>query len=409
MPTNDERLYLQAIQETERDVLEKETSAYYSFVSSPSGLTKYTIFFLWALIAMSIVDVMMDVMQLNLLENTRTFTTQYIKLNDSRVLIVKIVHGCIILIASIMVLMWQYKANENCHGFGAQGMRFTPGWTVGWHFVPFMSFFRPYQVMQEIWKVSTDPIEWSNQAGSVLINWWWATCLISIFIGKAFSKIVTAGISQGISILQLEQATTSSIVTNCAILVNCIMTIWVISVISEKQKKLTLNQPGANGHNVTKVFLGDDVSNSVTGANPSTKFPPVQNVTEMPDRGQLKEWPQKSEEDLFALAHAEFQGEGRRPGLWAKCIGETLNDEKKAEALYINYRTKQLMDDQIEQIKSCKVRHSDIILPVNCPNCDMGLQYTYRQWSDIKKNERWIQTCPRCCFCFDVRNVIPNG
>ena len=215
----------------------------YSFVTSTSNLTKYTVFALCALVAMSFVAVISDAMQLDLIGNIRTITTEAAESNDTRVLVVNLIHFGIILISSILVLVWKYETNKNCRGFGAQGMQFTPGWAVGWQFIPFMNLFRPYQVMQEIWKVSTDPLAWQNQRGGLLVTWWWASCVVSMLIGQAYSRAAIKNWSHTQSIQELEQVTSFSIITSCAILVSTLMTIWVISAIHEKQRNLTGESP----------------------------------------------------------------------------------------------------------------------------------------------------------------------
>jgi hypothetical protein len=53
----------------------------------------------------------------------------------------------------VLICIWP-RANRNARALGATGMRFTPGWCVGWYFVPIMNLFRPYQAMKEIWMAS---------------------------------------------------------------------------------------------------------------------------------------------------------------------------------------------------------------------------------------------------------------
>ena len=219
--------------------VEKDASAYF-FVSPSTDLSKYTVVALWVLVAMCVVAIISDAIQLNLLENIRSISTEDADSNDQRVLVVAIIHFGIIIISSIMVLMWKYKANINCHGFGAQGLRFTPGWAVGWDFVPFMNFFRPYQVMQEIWKASSDPVTWQCQSGSTLIRLWWTACVISMLVGNVYSKAVMKNLFHDESIRQLEEATSLSIISSGAILVSAVMTIFVILAIDEKQNKLVI-------------------------------------------------------------------------------------------------------------------------------------------------------------------------
>jgi hypothetical protein len=59
------------------------------------------------------------------------------------------------LATAIAFLMWIHRVSKNLYPLGAVGQRFSPGWAVGWWFVPVMFFFRPYQVMGEIWRGSS--------------------------------------------------------------------------------------------------------------------------------------------------------------------------------------------------------------------------------------------------------------
>jgi len=101
-----------------------------------------------------------------------------------------------------------------------------------------MNLFRPYQVMQEIWKVSTDPATWQKQAGSTSIKWWWFVYLVGAFFGQYFVKLSVHNINTE-SISKLGEITTLSIIVNCALLLSGIVTIGVISAIADKQNKLT--------------------------------------------------------------------------------------------------------------------------------------------------------------------------
>ena len=81
--------------------------------------------------------------------------------------------------------MWIYQANATAHQLGAQGMQFTPGWAVGWFFIPIGNLFKPYQVAQETWKASDPampldrPTAWRAIRGSSLIGLWWTAWIIS--------------------------------------------------------------------------------------------------------------------------------------------------------------------------------------------------------------------------------------
>lgn len=213
-------------------------SPLYSFASHPAKLTQITIISLEFLVVMTGIALMSDFMQLNMIENIDRITVEAAEANDKRVNIVDWTHIIVGIMAWITVLVWKYRTNKNCHGFGTKGMRFTPGWAVGWHFVPFMNIFRPYQVMQEIWKVSTDPMTWQNQRGSTLVKWWWFSFLVSAFFGKYSAKLSMKSVFKEESLDQLGLITTATIFSNFALIACTILTILMISAIRDKQNKL---------------------------------------------------------------------------------------------------------------------------------------------------------------------------
>jgi hypothetical protein len=95
--------------------------------------------------------------------------------------------GLVGVATAIVFLLWIYRASRNLHSLGALGQRFSPGWAVGWWFIPIMFFFRPYQVMVEIWKGSTPratreaTFDWKAESVSTLLPWWWACWIAQFF------------------------------------------------------------------------------------------------------------------------------------------------------------------------------------------------------------------------------------
>ena len=79
----------------------------------------------------------------------------------------------------VMFCVWTYRANANIHALGAANLRFSPGWAVGWYFVPIANLWKPYQVMNEIWRASKSPNRWYNEASSSIVGWWWFWFVIS--------------------------------------------------------------------------------------------------------------------------------------------------------------------------------------------------------------------------------------
>ena len=79
----------------------------------------------------------------------------------------------------VMFCVWTYRVNANIHALGAANLRFTPGWAVGWYFIPIASLWKPYQVMKEIWRASRNPSGWQEEASSSIVGWWWFWWIVS--------------------------------------------------------------------------------------------------------------------------------------------------------------------------------------------------------------------------------------
>lgn len=81
------------------------------------------------------------------------------------------------ILTAIAFLVWFYRTRANLPALGIGDARWSPGWAVGWWFIPVMSLFRPYQVAFEICKASdpqATPADWRARPAPSLLAWWWA-------------------------------------------------------------------------------------------------------------------------------------------------------------------------------------------------------------------------------------------
>jgi hypothetical protein len=78
---------------------------------------------------------------------------------------------------AIAWLLWQYRAHANLRALGVANLSFSPGWAVGWWFIPFANIVMPYLTVRELWKASNPEagaIEWKARGGAAIIGFWWA-------------------------------------------------------------------------------------------------------------------------------------------------------------------------------------------------------------------------------------------
>ena len=85
------------------------------------------------------------------------------------------------IVTVIVTGRWIWRASTNAHAL-ATGMSITPGWAVGWFFMPVASLFKPFEAMRECWQVSHDPNQWPLLPVPALLRWWWG-CWIASNIG----------------------------------------------------------------------------------------------------------------------------------------------------------------------------------------------------------------------------------
>ena len=112
-------------------------------------------------------------------------------------------------ISAFAIGMWIYRAHDNLGKLGHTDLEFTPGWSVGWFFVPFANLVMPFRAMRELWHHSCG----SETPSTPILPLWWGCFLVggitmttASFIGKAddlSTMIPLMGIG---SILRLSSA-----------------------------------------------------------------------------------------------------------------------------------------------------------------------------------------------------------
>jgi hypothetical protein len=97
--------------------------------------------------------------------------------------------------------------------------------------VPILSFYRPLQIVREIWTSTTPNVPWK------LLNGWWAIYLISnVFALFSRRFNVGGGVDEGFEAM-----------VNILGIITAILTIVVVRRITNRQEELSsANQPGLN-------------------------------------------------------------------------------------------------------------------------------------------------------------------
>lgn len=103
--------------------------------------------------------------------------------------------GLVGLVTEVLWLIWQHRAHKILHALRIPGLRFTPGWAVGWWFVPFANFVMPYQVNAELWR-ATAPRgsgSWkSTRVDRILPSWWGLYVTRELVVAATYIVTLTA-------------------------------------------------------------------------------------------------------------------------------------------------------------------------------------------------------------------------
>jgi hypothetical protein len=176
----------------------------------PTRLTSWVRGFLVLYIGITIISLITGTLEYQLLQDAREgeISLAQAEASDARQRVVAILTLCIYVVLAVLVLKWIYRANFNARQLGAAGMQFTPGWSIGWYFIPIVWLWKPYQAMKEIWKASANPQsqDWQNQEASPLLGWWWFLWIVSGMIGYFIFKKSMSGSENIDDLIMISEA-----------------------------------------------------------------------------------------------------------------------------------------------------------------------------------------------------------
>jgi len=159
-------------------------------------LTNWVRYLLYAQVAVAAASIVSGEMEYRLLTDfelgryaTEADAVAAGEASDLRQQALAVIYLSVYIVSGILILMWIYRANYNARQLGANGMTFTPAWSVGWYFIPVATLWKPYQAMKEIWCASHQPADWRNAPTSALLPWWWFLWLVSNVLGQAIFRM----------------------------------------------------------------------------------------------------------------------------------------------------------------------------------------------------------------------------
>jgi hypothetical protein len=135
-------------------------------------------------------------------------------------------------VAGFLSLRWIYRANSNAHCLNAD-LEMTAGWNVGWFFVPIATWWKPYEGIRDVWKISANPENPSLAARPNMLVKWWTFWVLTNISGTASFRLEMRANEVGTAML----ADVFDILSSVALVPATYYFLAVVRDVTEKQQR----------------------------------------------------------------------------------------------------------------------------------------------------------------------------
>lgn len=122
------------------------------------------------------------------------------------------------ILSVVFVAMWIHRAHANLRAANLDGLEFTPGWAVGWYFIPIANLFKPFQAMRELWNASTGAEYRLEGVAPTEVKLWWACWIISNLASNVSTRLAWDNDPELLQVSALIGGVSSAIMLACAFL-----------------------------------------------------------------------------------------------------------------------------------------------------------------------------------------------
>ncbi len=142
-------------------------------------------------------------------------------------------------VIAVTFIVWLHRSRINVRAFGCRRFRYSRIWAIIGFLIPILNFFRPYQVVSEVWRASDPrsietPVAWLSMPISRFVPAWWATLLASAFLEILTAALVT---HSGVTIDDLFAARIIGVLAGITSASSAILAYLVTSRIEESQEE----------------------------------------------------------------------------------------------------------------------------------------------------------------------------
>lgn len=98
-----------------------------------------------------------------------------------------------LIVSAVFVGRWIMRVNRNAHSLAPEWMTISPGWNVGWFFIPVATLWKPFQGLRETWQASHSPMDPASAPVPMVMRWWWGLWLLTNGLGNVSTRLTWNG------------------------------------------------------------------------------------------------------------------------------------------------------------------------------------------------------------------------
>ena len=222
----------------------QETTTYQQYeIWNNARRAKILITVFWVLIVFNLVAFVSGYFELTLLEEIKNggfIEEEDATLNDLRQMIVGLIQTGLAITSIIVFLNWFRRAYGNLHRVGTYTPNYEESMAVWSWVIPIIVFFRPVQIMNEIWSETQTRIialnkNYVSKSGGVVIGIWWFLFILSNFVGKYLLK--TAFKDETLD--ELISSAQVTMISDMMQIIEALLVIFIVTQISNMEAKLS--------------------------------------------------------------------------------------------------------------------------------------------------------------------------
>ncbi len=137
-------------------------------------------------------------------------------------------------------IWWTRRATCNVPALGAANPEFTPGWSIGWWFIPFANWVQPLRVLNQAWRASDPALpnepttDWRRSRLTPLLPIWW----LAYLVGNAAWGFVWPSIDEAkMSAREVADLTAATLVLDVVMIGVAGLALWVVIALTRRQDR----------------------------------------------------------------------------------------------------------------------------------------------------------------------------